>query len=209
MTNNVLAERNGGLLRVTLNRPEKANALNRAMREALTGHFRAAAEDPGLRALVITGAGEKAFCAGADLKEPGGLEDDSWDEMSAALSALPQFAVAMINGPCIGGGLSLALGCDMRLAVPRAIFSYPVLRNGLLPGSIDAERLRALLGPGRASSLLLAGITLSAEEALTWGLVERLVAAEAMEEAIGAVCAAALGAERHHLQTLKQICRGA
>ena len=147
MTELVLAEQKGALLRLTLNRPEKANALNRAMRQALIDHLQAAAKDEALRALVITGTGIRAFCAGADLKEPGGLGDETWETLAAALAGVPVLTVAAINGHCIGGGLTLALGCDLRLAVPQASFGYPVLRNKVLPGQIDAARLRALPRP--------------------------------------------------------------
>ena len=209
MATHVLSHRDNGLLLVTLNRPEKANALSGAMLECLCSIFAEAKDDTGLRALVLSGAGEKVFCAGADLSEQETVADNEiWDRMAEALNGLKILTVAAINGPCVGGGMTLALGCDLRLAVPSTHFAYPVLRNGVLPGARDAERLQALIGPGRTSMLLLGGARVTAEEARAWGLVDRLVERSELEAAVSELCSAALTADGEHLAAMKRLCRG-
>ncbi len=208
----IVCERHQGMLKVTLNRPEKANALSRDMLVRLHEVFTAAAEDADLRAMTITGAGERAFCGGADLAELSKQPDDPkaaiWDEVARALEQLPILTVAMINGACIGGALTLALGCDIRIAVPQATFAYPVLRNGLLPGAVDSARLRALIGPGQTSLILLAGARIEAEAALACGLIDRLVYPDKLAASAASLCAVALEAERGHLAAMKALCRG-
>ncbi|MBT5352695.1 MAG: enoyl-CoA hydratase/isomerase family protein, partial [Rhodospirillales bacterium] len=146
-TDHVLLNKEGGLWRVTLNRPDKANALSDGMLHRLSDIFSDAASDEDLRVLVITGAGERVFCAGADLSELNTDSDDPanqvWRDLAEKLATLPALTIAMINGSCIGGALMLALGCDIRIAVPEAAFGYPVLKNGVLLGTRDAARMRA------------------------------------------------------------------
>lgn len=206
----IAAARNGRLCAVTLDRPHKANALTQAMLRDLRDIFVAmAAED--IRVLTLTGAGERAFCAGADLSELSRTVDDPanalWDEMAAALHALPVLTIACVNGACIGGGLTLALNCDIRLGVPDAQFGYPALRNAVLPSARDGARLNALIGPGRTSLLLLAGTRISAVEAVSWGLVDQLVARDRLMEAAKQLSQVALAADAPHLAALKQSCR--
>lgn len=157
----IVCAKNGPLWTLRLNRADKANTLSIGMLEALRSHFTAAARDPDLRVLMITGAGDRVFCAGADLAElkrgPDSEQDRLWDEVSESLNDLPRLTIARINGHCIGGGLTLALGCDIRISVAQASFAYPVLKNGVLPGAVDAARLRGLVGGGRTSALLLGG----------------------------------------------------
>jgi len=210
-TDLIRAKREGALLTVTINRPDKANSLTTDMLISLRDIFRAAASDDTLHALLITGAGERVFCAGADLNT---LYDDldgpdPWDEMARALHAVPVPTIAAINGPCMGGGLTLALGCDMRLAVPEARFSYPVLKNNVLPGQYDVDRLQALIGPGRSAAILLGGETISSEEAVAWGLVDRLTPRSDLIQTCHDRCATALGAEHAHLMKLKSMLGGA
>ena len=120
----ILSENVNGRLWITLNRPEKANAITHQMLRDLTDVFRAAADDTNLRAVVITGTGERVFSAGADLSELSADTKDSsvslWDEVAESLNRLPLLTLAAINGPCIGGGMTLALGCDIRIGVPEA-----------------------------------------------------------------------------------------
>jgi len=203
--------REGALLTVTINRADKANALTTEMLVALRDIFRAGKQDDTLRPVLITGAGGRVFCAGADLNtlfdEADGF--DHWDEMARALNAVPVPTIAAINGPCMGGGLTLALGCDMRLAVPEARFSYPVLKNNVLPGQYDVDRLRALIGQGRSAAILLGGEVVGAEEAAAWGLVDRLVPNGDLISACHRLCATALVADGAHLKTLKSMLGGA
>lgn len=205
-------ERNGAHLQVTLNRPEKANALSQVMLHQLHDIFQNAANDRDLRALTITGTGGRVFCGGADLTEVSFDPDDPsqaiWDDMARALAAVPALTIAMINGACIGGGMTLALGCDIRLCVPQSVFGYPVLQNGILLGDIDAARLHALVGPGRASLFLLGAARIPANEALTWGLVDRIIEPDSLEAATNEMCSTALAADRDHLAALKAQCRG-
>lgn len=207
----ILTRREGVCLTVTINRPDKANSLTTEMLTGLRDIFREAATDSDLRAVVITGAGERAFCAGADLNTLYDEQDspDPWDEMAAALRAIPVLTVGAINGPCIGGGLTLALGCDIRICVPEARFSYPVLKNNVLPGQYDVDTLQALIGPGRSAAILLGGDAVSAQDAVAWGLVDRLVPREALDDTCRGLCATALAAEGAHLKTLKSMLRGA
>ena len=210
-TDLIQTSRAGGLLTVTINRPGKANSLTTEMLVALRDIFRAVGQDDSLRAVLITGAGGRVFCAGADLNTLYDEADgpDPWDEMARALHAVPVPTIAAINGPCMGGGLTLALGCDMRLAVPEARFSYPVLKNNVLPGQYDVDRLKALIGPGRSAAILLGGEVVGAEEACTWGLVDRLIPQSDLIGACHDLCATALAAEHAHLKTLKSMLGGA
>ena len=210
-TDHVLLNKEGGLWRVTLNRPDKANALSDGMLHRLSDIFSDAASDEDLRVLVITGAGERVFCAGADLSELNTDSDDPanqvWRDLAEKLATLPALTIAMINGSCIGGALMLALGCDIRIAVPEAAFGYPVLKNGVLLGTRDAARMRALMGPGRTSMNILGGTRADAHEACAWGLVDRVVERSELDQAVADLGATALDADRAHLITLKQRCR--
>lgn len=205
----ILCQRDGARLTVTINRPAKANSLTTEMLRALGEIFREAASVDELRAVIITGAGDRVFCAGADLTtlyddQPG---PDPWDEMAAALRGIPVLTLAAINGPCMGGGLTLALGCDIRVSVLDARFAYPVLMNNVLPGKHDVDRLQALIGPGRSAAILLGGDVVSATDAAAWGLVDRLVPRDALEDTCLGLCSAAISADGAHLKTLKTMLR--
>ena len=195
-----------------LNRPDKANALSIEMLEALKTCFAEAASDARLRALTLTGSGERVFCAGADLselkREPDDLQDTLWNDVSVALNSLPLLTIAMINGHCIGGAMTLALGCDIRVSVPQASFSYPVLKNGILPGVEDVSRMRALMGPGRTSAILLAGQKIDAEQALMWGLGDYLAEQQELESLVRTLAQTATESTGDHLAAMKQLCRG-
>lgn len=203
----ILTQRDGGVLTVTINRPGKANSLTTEMLVMLRDVFGDAATDDTLRAIIVTGAGDRVFCAGADLNTLYDETDgpDPWTEMALALHAVPVLTIAAINGPCMGGGLTLALGCDIRLAVPNARFSYPVLKNNVLPGQYDVDRLRALIGPGRSAAILLGGDVIGALEAAAWGLADRVVEPDDLIGASHSLCATAQGATQAHLTTLKSM----
>ncbi len=207
----VATERHEKRLRLILNRPDKANALSREMLHGLKAVFEDASVDESLHVLTIEGAGGRVFCAGADLDElsgdPNDPADDIWEEMSAALAAIPFLTIALVNGPCIGGATTLAVGCDIRLAVPEATFGYPVLRNGVFPTRRDSGRLSRLIGPGRSALFLLGGVRIDAQEARDWGLVERIVARDDLEAAAFEISAAAREADRAHLAELKARCK--
>ncbi len=198
--------RENGLTRITLNRPDKANALTAAMLsdmiEAVVG---ARAHS---RVLVITGAG-KVFSAGADLNEAGaGLATSPlWEELSGAIADLECLTIAALNGTLAGGAFGMALACDLRIACPQATFFYPVMKLGFLPQPSDPARLRGLVGPARAKMILMAGQRIDATEALHWGLVDRLVARDALDREVGALAADALAAGHERVAAIKALFR--
>ncbi len=206
---NIRCDRSAGLWRITIERPDRANALSRQMLGRLVELLGEANADDTLQALILTGSGGRAFSGGADLGEmaAGAAADDGiWDRMAERLVSLPCLTLALINGACIGGAMTLALGCDLRVAVPHATFGYPVLKNGVFPAAGDIERLIALIGPGRAKTILLGGQRISAAEAEAWGLVERIVPPDGLEATATALLATALAASRFHLAALKHRC---
>lgn len=185
----------GGLHVITLNRPEKANALTEAMLSALADAVDKAAQAKH-PALALTGAG-RVFSAGADLDGmAAGLgTSPEWARATQALATYPGLTVAALNGTLAGGAFGLALACDLRVAVPAAQFFYPVMKRGYLPQKADPARLAALIGPSRARMILLAGARITADQALGWGLVD--VVAEDALAAAHALCADAIAAGPH------------
>ena len=174
-------ELRGTALILTLNRPDRVNALSRELIQALGNTARMAADDPAVRALVITGAGDKAFCAGADLKERQGLSKDDVREVVrlyrtefGAIDHSPKPVVAAINGVALGGGLELALMCDLRVASAHAVLGLPETSLGIIPGAGGTQKLPRVVGEARAKEMILLGRRLSADEALEWGLVNRI-----------------------------------
>ena len=192
-----------GLWTVTIDRPEKANSLTGAMLSDLAVCIERAGKE-GARALILTGRG-KVFSAGADLDEAraGLATSPVWERLSGALAALPCLTVAALNGTLAGGAFGMALACDLRIAVPEAKFFYPVMKLGFLPQPSDPSRLARLVGPARAKMILMAGTKATAEEALAWGLIDRMVAAEDLADAAATLAADALGAARDHVAEIK------
>jgi enoyl-CoA hydratase/carnithine racemase len=197
-----------GLRLIRLARPDKANALTRDMLQGVAEAAEGAAA-AGARALVLTGAG-KVFSAGADLEaaRTGLATDPVWERASAALAAFPGLSVAALNGTLAGGAFALALACDCRIAVPGAAFFYPVMRLGYRPQPSDPGRLARLIGPGRAAMILLAGQRIAAEEALAWGLIDRIVPPEMLPDTARALCTDALAADPAHAAAIKRMIRG-
>ncbi|MPQ94218.1 enoyl-CoA hydratase/isomerase family protein [Thioclava sp. JE_KL1] len=197
-----------GLWRVTIDRPEKANSLTGAM----LGEIADLAERAGreeARAFVLSGNG-KVFSAGADLDEAksGTLATDPvWERLSGAIASLPCLTIAALNGTLAGGAMGMALACDLRIAVPGAKFFYPVMKLGFLPQPSDPARMVALVGPARAKMILMAGQKIEAEEALSWGLIDRIVPREALEETVETLAADALGAQAAHVAGIKALIR--
>jgi enoyl-CoA hydratase/carnithine racemase len=198
-------EDTGGLWRLVIQRPQKANSLTRAMLEALAGAVEAAGR-AGARALILTGEGT-VFSAGADLDEAraGLATDPVWERLSSALAGLPCLTIAALNGTLAGGAFGMALACDLRIAVPEAKFFYPVMKLGFLPQPSDPPRLAALIGPSRARMILMAGQRIGAEEALAWGLIERIVPREALLATAEALAADALTASADHVAAIKRL----
>ena len=171
----------GKVAQVTLNRPQVGNAFNDAIRNELPRLLEALDGDDSCSAIILNGAGERGFCVGADIKESRTigssvqerrrLKDNAWIDRIASLS---KPLVAAIHGYCLGGGLELALACDLRIAAPGAVFGLPETGLGLIPGGGGTQRLPRLIGLGRAMDLLLTGDRVSSEEALRTGLVTRV-----------------------------------
>lgn len=194
-----------GVLVLTLRRPEKANSLTRAMLDDLDSAVAATRA----AAVILTGEG-KVFSAGADLDEAraGLATDPVWDRLSNRIAGLPCLTIAALNGTLAGGAMGMVLACDLRLAVPSAKFFYPVMKLGYLPQPADPARLVALVGPSRAKMILMAGAKIEADEALAWGLVDRLVAPEALLEAARGLAADAMAAKAGHAGAIKRMIAG-
>ena len=203
-------QREDGLWVVTLNRPEKANSLTATMLERLVDLLLEATVDPHLRAFVLTGAGERVFSAGADLDEAraGLATSPLWEQVSGAIAALPCLTIAALNGTLAGGAFGMALACDLRLAVPDARFFYPVAKLGFLPQPSDPMRLVALMGPARAKLLLLGGQKFTADEALAFGLIDRIVLPEHLMDQARHLAADALAGNPDVLRRIKAMCAG-
>jgi enoyl-CoA hydratase len=172
-------EQADGVALITLNRPEAMNALCRQLRVDLAAAIRGATASPDVRVLVLTGAGERAFSAGVDLKE---LAADGFtgqprpeDDPLIAIAACPKPVIAAINGVAITGGLELALACDILLASENARFADTHVRVGVMPGWGLSQRLSRLIGLSRAKEMSLSGNFIDAQTALAWGLVNRVV----------------------------------
>jgi 2-(1,2-epoxy-1,2-dihydrophenyl)acetyl-CoA isomerase len=184
----ILCETRDGVLKITLNRPDKLNALTDTALHELQGAFTWAASDPAVRAVLLTGAG-KGFCAGQDLagvRQPGEGERPHYGEhlrtnynpLILAMTRLAKPIVAAINGAAAGAGMSLAMACDVRIASEKASFLQAFISIGLVPDSGSTWFLPRLVGKQRAADLMLSGRKLSAAEALDWGLVNQVVPAD-------------------------------
>ena len=182
---NVTVEREEGIGQITVNRPDALNALNHVTLIELREALEELRVDPGVKALVLTGAGSKAFVAGADIKElmdldPMGAKDVSrlGQEIFNEVETYPKPVIAAVNGFCLGGGCELALACHMRIASENARLGQPEVKLGLIPGYGGTQRLPRLIGKGRALEILLSGEMITAQVALEIGLVNRVVPAE-------------------------------
>src|SRR3954470_17586226 len=181
MSETILTEREGRVALLTVNRPDKLNALNDQVRIDLLAALAEIEHDDGIGVVVITGAGEKSFIAGADIGEFAGRSP--FDQRHAMrsprifdiMSSFPKPVIAMINGFCLGGGCELAMSCDMRIASEKARFGQPEIKLGLIPGGGGTQRLPRLVGLGHAMRLTLTGDMIGAVEAKEIGLVELVV----------------------------------
>ena len=186
----VLVANADGIRRITVNRPDKLNALNAATLDALQAAFDAAATDDAVRVVVLTGAGPKAFVAGADIAEMADLRPTEGRDFSLrgqrlmrSIETLPKPVVAMVNGFALGGGLELAMGCHLRIAADTAKVGQPEIGLGLIPGFGGSQRLLRLAGRAATLELCLGGAPIGAERARELGIINRVVpAAELMAE---------------------------
>ncbi|TNC07984.1 enoyl-CoA hydratase [Methylobacterium terricola] len=171
------------LLLVRLNRPQAANAMNTRMGEELLDLFeRFQLETDGVRAIVVTGAGEKAFCAGGDLKERNGMTDAQWlrqhamfERMLRAVVACPLPLIGAVNGAAFGGGCELAAALDFTYAAESARFALTEVTLGIMPGAGGTQNIPRALGERRAKEIILTGLPFTAREACDWGLVNRVL----------------------------------
>jgi len=182
-TDSVLSEIQGRVALVTINRPDKRNALDGPTRARILEVFDALAANPEVRVVVLTGAGDKAFVAGADIGEFEGRSPvEQFRVMSGrtvfdAMEAFPKPVIAALNGFTLGGGCELAMACDIRLAADTAKLGQPEVNLGIIPGGGGTQRLPRLVGTGMAYKLLYTGDLIGAEEALRIGLVDEVVPA--------------------------------
>jgi enoyl-CoA hydratase len=177
------------LLRVTLNRPDVANAFNTRMMEELLA-FWSGLDATHTRCVILTGAGERVFCAGADLKERNGMTDAQWmaqhviiERQYAALIATPVPVIAAVNGHAFAGGLELVLACDFAYAVSNARFALTEVTLGIMPGAGGTQTLARAAGERRAKEIILTGRPFGAAEARDWGIVNALHGPEGLMDA--------------------------
>src|SRR5271165_5117475 len=190
----IRAEDHGdGLVLLTLNRPQVANALNTQMGRDILAFFDAINTAPAqARCVVVTGAGDRAFCAGGDLKERNGMTDEQWQDqhllferMIRAFIACPVPVIGAVNGAAYAGGCELALCCDFIYAAESARFALTEVTLGIMPGAGGTQNLPRAVGERRAKEIILTGRPFTAEEAYEWGMVNRLCApAKVVEDAV-------------------------
>jgi enoyl-CoA hydratase/carnithine racemase len=181
----LLEEERDDILLLTLNRPEARNALSGELAEMLSAKMESIADRRDLRAVIITGSGDKAFCAGTDLKERRDMNpDQKWAQrgklwrLNMLLWRAYQPVIAAVNGFCMGGGFEVALFCDFRIAVPEAVFSFPEMSLGAYPGGGGPIALPRVIGRARAKEILFSARRVSADEALDLGIIEDMAPRE-------------------------------
>ncbi len=181
----------GAVRTIVVNRPDKLNALNRETLNELTLAFAQAAQDDAVRVVVLSGAGEKAFVAGADIAEMSGytpVEAQAFSRtgqrLMSSIERLGKPVIARIQGFALGGGMELAMACHLRIASEKAKFGQPEINLGLIPGFGGTQRLLRLAGRGAALELCLTGASIDAQRALGLGIVTRVVAADALDDAV-------------------------
>jgi enoyl-CoA hydratase/carnithine racemase len=194
----------GGVWAVTINRPDKANSLTPEMLAELADIAESATE---ARALILTGRG-KVFSAGADLDaaRAGMATSPDWERLSSAIAALPGLTIAALNGTLAGGATGMALACDLRIAVAGAKFFYPVMKLGFLPQPSDPARMAALIGPARTKLILMGGQKIDADTALAYGLIDRIVDADALVQTAHDIAADTLAADPAIARQIKVMC---
>ena len=193
MTERILARKDGRIGIVTFNNPEKRNALSLAMWQRMDETLAAFATDADLRVVVLTGAGDKAFASGADISkfaserataEAAAIYNETVDRVCERLYAIPKPTIAMVNGFCMGGGLAIAVSCDMRVASTNAVFALPAAKLGLGYGYAGLRRCIETIGPAATKEIFFTARRFGCDEALRWGLLNRAVAPEALAETV-------------------------
>jgi enoyl-CoA hydratase len=184
--NNILTEENGGIRTITINRPNKLNALNRETIEELHEAFKAAQEDKDTKIIIVTGSGEKAFVAGADISEFADYDVSEGTKLAASgqnilfdyVENLSTPVIAAVNGFALGGGLELAMACHFRVASDNARLGLPEVSLGVIPGYGGTQRLPQLVGKGRAMEMIMTAGMIDANQALSYGLVNHVTTQE-------------------------------
>jgi enoyl-CoA hydratase/carnithine racemase len=206
----IVVEEKAGVAWVTLNRPDVRNALSRAVNLRLTDIALELDQRDSVRAIVLTGAGDKAFCAGADLKERKGVPaNEALPFINAIASAIETWGeirkptIAMMNGSAYGGGLELALACDLRVIVDGAELGLTEVRLGIMPGAGGTQRLPRLVGEARAKELILLGRRITAARAAEIGLVHQMVARDKLGAAVDGLLAELAGCAPLSLMSAK------
>ena len=201
----------GWLARLTIDNAAKLNSLNRGLMVEIVDAVKGLEADAALRLVVVTGAGERAFVGGADINELAALDQDSAREFITLVHRccdgfrrLPVPVIARIDGYALGAGLELAAACDLRVASERAVFGMPEVRVGI-PSVIEAALLPQLIGYGRTRRLLLTGVTIDAEEALTWGLVDAVASPDHLDAVVERFAAAILAGGPHAIRLQKRL----
>jgi enoyl-CoA hydratase/carnithine racemase len=193
MTSELLVEKRGPIAWLTVNRPEVRNALSLALTRSIAQTLRKLADERAIRVIVLSGAGDRVFVSGADVREfrehlatpENALEyDAAAEELQSALRAVPQPVIAMIQGHAVGSGCIVAASCDFRIAVRRAKFGIPVAKFGFIAPLPDTLRLVQLVGPAKAKWLLMTGRLIEAPEALAIGLIDQVVEPEQLRQAV-------------------------
>lgn len=183
----ITVEKIGAVAKLTINRPDKLNALNGTVHTEGVAAIEELKNDDSVRVLVITGAGQKSFIAGADITEFEGktpvTQRRTFFEKTLfnTIDGFPKPVIAMVNGFCLGGGNELALACDLRIASDNARFSQPEINLGIMPGGGGTQRLTRLIGEGRSMEIMLTGDMIDAETAHKFGLVNHVYSAEDLE----------------------------
>ena len=184
----ITIEKRGAVALLTINRPDKLNALNMKVHEEGVAAMDGLKSDDSVRVVVLTGSGEKAFIAGADISEfveaTPVAQRDLFHERTLfnTIDTFPKPVIAMINGFCLGGGNELALACDIRIGSEKARFSQPEINLGIMPGGGGTQRLARLIGEGRAMELCLLGDMIDAETAYKFGLLNHVFPIDQLEE---------------------------
>ena len=211
MADVVKVERRDGAAWLTIDRADAMNALSGEVLTQLGREIDSLGGDPSVRAVVVTGAGDKAFCAGADLKERRGMDEaatrvriDLINSVFTRLSRLGKATIAAMNGVAFGGGLELALCCDFRLAVAGGQLGLTEVRLGIMPGAGGTQRLLRLVGVSRAKEMILLGRRISSERALDIGLVHEVVPAAQLVDAVGKLLAELGGAAPRSITMAKR-----
>ncbi len=212
----IYLERSGAAGTIVLNRPERRNAISLAMWSALTDLLNEAEADDDIRVVVVRGVDGSAFAAGADIKEFESVHADprtsrgynaKVHEATERIARFPKPMIAMIQGPCVGGGCAIALGCDIRIADPTSRFAIPPAKLGLVYSLLDTKLLVDAVGPAKAKNMLYTGRLIEADEALAIGLVDRIIEPAKIEAETKELCEGICAGSQFTHRATKKIVR--